>query len=64
MPPGAFTTTITPQAGEEGLWRVEATDSSKGQCTATTGFEVVGVARHPYADAHPHANTNAHPSGG
>jgi hypothetical protein len=39
---GAFTTTITPQAGEEGLWSVEATDSSKAQCTATTGFQVLG----------------------
>ncbi len=44
---GAFTTTITPQAGEEGLWTVEASDSSKGHCIATTGFDVVGVPATP-----------------
>lgn len=44
---GAFTTTITPQAGEEGLWTVEATDSSKAQCTATTSFLVLGVPAAP-----------------
>ena len=41
---GMFETTITPQAGEEGLWSVEATDSSKSSCTATTGFLVLGAA--------------------
>ena len=52
---GAFTTTITPQAGEEGLWTVEATDSSKAQCTATTSFLVLGVPGRPHANAHsPH----------
>ena len=44
---GAFTTTITPAAGEEGLWTVDASDSSKGQCTDTTSFEVVGVPATP-----------------
>jgi hypothetical protein len=41
---GTFETTITPQAGEEGLWSVEATDASKASCTATTGFLVLGPA--------------------
>ena len=44
---GAFTTTITPAAGEEGLWTVDASDSSKGQCTDSTTFEVVGVPATP-----------------
>lgn len=40
---GMFETTVTPQAGEEGLWTVEATDAAKGPCTATTSFLVLGV---------------------
>jgi hypothetical protein len=39
---GNFETTVTPQAGEEGLWSVEATDV-EDICTATTGFLVVGA---------------------
>ena len=37
---GFFETTIIPQPGQEGLWTVEA-EAAK-QCTATTGFLVVG----------------------
>ena len=37
---GFFETTVTPQAGEEGLWTVTATDV-EDQCTAETGFLVV-----------------------
>ncbi len=40
---GMFETTVTPQAGEEGLWTVEATDVAKVPCTATTSFLVLGV---------------------
>ena len=61
---GAFTTTITPQAGEEGLWTVEASDSSKGQCTATTGFEVVGVPATPTPTPTPTPTANARSPGG
>jgi hypothetical protein len=37
---GSFETTVTPQAGEEGLWTVTAVDAGE-QCTAETGFLVV-----------------------
>jgi hypothetical protein len=37
---GLFETTVTPQAGEEGLWTVMATDAGE-LCTAETGFLVV-----------------------
>ena len=40
---GMFTTTVTPVAGQEGLWTVEASDASKASCTATTSFLVLGV---------------------
>jgi hypothetical protein len=39
---GSFETTVTPAAGEEGLWNVTATDI-EDICTAETGFLVVGV---------------------
>lgn len=39
---GAFETSVTPQAGEEGLWTVTATDVGD-QCTDETGFLVVGA---------------------
>jgi hypothetical protein len=42
---GMFETTVTPEAGEEGLWTVEA-DVPK-QCTATTAFEVVAAPATP-----------------
>ena len=37
---GLFEATVVPQAGEEGLWTVTA--SVPKECTATTGFLVVG----------------------
>ena len=39
---GLFETTVTPVPGEEGLWTVTATDVGD-QCTAETGFLVVGA---------------------
>jgi hypothetical protein len=61
---GAFTTTITPAAGEEGLWTVEATDSSEGQCAATTGFDVVGVPATPTPTPSPTPAPTATPTQG
>jgi hypothetical protein len=49
---GTFETSVTPQAGEEGLWSVEATDV-EGTCTATTGFLVLGTTPTPTPTATP-----------
>jgi hypothetical protein len=43
---GLFETTVTPVPGEEGLWTVTATDVGD-QCTAETGFLVVGAPATP-----------------
>lgn len=39
---GMWSTTVTPQPGEEGLWTVEAI-AAGDVCTATTGFPVFGA---------------------
>ena len=61
---GAFTTTITPAAGEEGLWTVEASDSSKGQCTDDHRLRGGWRARHSHADANASSHTDARSPGG
>jgi hypothetical protein len=45
---GLFETTVTPVPGEEGLWTVTATDVGD-QCTAETGFLVLGAPATPPA---------------
>jgi hypothetical protein len=57
---GAFETTVTPQAGEEGLWGVEATNADDS-CTATTGFLVLGLAPTPTPTPTPAATPTATP---
>ena len=56
---GTFETTITPAAGQEGLWDVEASDEG-ALCTATTSFLVLGVT--PTATPSPAPTTPAPPA--
>jgi hypothetical protein len=49
---GIFETTVTPAAGQEGLWSVVATDI-EDICTADTGFLVVGAPATPSPSASP-----------
>lgn len=43
---GTFETTVTPAAGQAGMWTVTAVDAGE-ECTAETGFLVLGVAATP-----------------
>ena len=44
---GMFTTTVTPMAGQEGLWTVEVSDAVQAICTATTSFLVLSATPTP-----------------